>query len=117
MRADTPEPLHYTESPENGFYNLKDSPMIINLSSYLYIDTSFADSKLTRKWNQRPIAYYISTLIPQQKLVLLPCTLVAAQGQQGPADLVLGSPLNPMVPHTIQTFLSTETWGIFLFLD
>lgn len=31
MKTDTPEPLYYTDSLKNGFYNLKDSPIIINL--------------------------------------------------------------------------------------
>lgn len=85
MEADIPETLHYTDSLENGFYNLKDSPVIINLSFYLYIETSFADSNLTRKWTSE--AHCLLYLhIDFMTKVCPPClhTVAGAQGQQRP---------------------------------
>lgn len=109
MKADTPEPLHYIYSPENGFYNLKDSPVIINLSFHLYIETSFAEWNLTRKWTSetRCLLYLHIDFMAKA------CPPVCTQRQQvkvdrGLAELVLGSPLTPMVCLTIQTLLLTE---------
>lgn len=37
----------------------------------------------------------------------------SSRSTEGPADVVLRSPLNPMIPHTIQTVLLTECTGHF----
>lgn len=41
MKADTPEPPHDTDTPESGFYNLRDSPVIVSLSFSSHTETSF----------------------------------------------------------------------------
>lgn len=114
MKADTPEPLHYIDSPENGFYNLKDSPVIINLSFHLYIETSFAELILTRKWTSETCCLLYLHIDFTAKA----CPPVCTQRQQvkvnrGFAELVLVSPLTPMAPLTIQTVLLTENTESF----
>lgn len=88
--------------------------MIVNLSFYLYIETSFADSNLTRKWTSETCCL----LYLNMDFTAKARPPVCAQRQQvkvhrGLAELVLGSPLNRRVPHTTQTFLFMGNTGPF----
>lgn len=89
MKANTSEPLHYIDPPESGFYNLKDSTVIINLSSHLYIETSFAEWNLTRKWTLEACCSLYLHMDFTENLTSYLYSEAAAQGRQRPCWISL----------------------------
>lgn len=126
MKADTLEPLHYKDSPENGFYSLKDSPVIINLSSdhksfllFVHGDKLFGFylNKKTHSgglWLLIIPHWFHDKSLPS---LFAQSSSSSSRSTEGPADLVLGSPLNlwPLQPLGAAFWLKARVF--FLFLD
>lgn len=113
MKADTNEPLHYTDSQENIFYNLKNLPMIINICTCTLRHVLWLLS-FPRQRHSELGAYYISPSTFWQKTVIIFAhSDRSSRSNEAPLDLLLGFLLNLMIPEIIQSVLWTESLSHF----